>query len=167
MARSSRSRRVSDTRILSQNDAAILFVVICLGAGCVHTQAKRPNLTDVLRLETSIPATDLQSADKVRGRFFLRSIAATAIEICEIDSGVNVVAITDRGIFPLAGHGITSDAQPVCYELRPGEATEFSEEFTWSPTMGFEQLRGSIRVSARRGGDTVLITSDPVLVSHR
>src|SRR5262245_9190368 len=160
-------RRFSATSILNRNDVVRAIVVICVTTGCVHTQAKRPSLGDVLRLETSIPATDLQSANKVRGRFSLRNIASAAIELCEVDTGVTVVAITDRGAFPLVGHGVTSDAQPMCYELRPSEAKEFSEEFTWSPTMAFEQLKGSIRVSARRGGDTVLITSNPVLVGRR
>jgi hypothetical protein len=142
------------------------MLVICLVTGCVRPYATRPKLTDVLRLETSIRATDLQSATQVRGRFFLRNIAATAVQLCEVDSGVNVAAITDRGLFPLVGHGITTDAASVCYQLRPGEAKEFNEDFTWSPTVGFEQLQGSIRVSTR-AGDTVSIKSDPVLVSQR
>lgn len=105
----------------------------------------------------------------MRGRFFLRNIAATAVQLCEVDSGVTVAAITERGLFPLVGHGITSDAAPVCYQLRPGEAKEFNEEFTWSSTVGAERaegLQGSIRVSTR-GGDAVSIKSDPVLATPR
>src|SRR5262245_44896898 len=79
-------RRFSATSILNRNDVVRAIVVICVTTGCVHTPAKRPSLADVLRLETSIPATDLQSANKVRGRFFLRSIGATVIELCEVDS---------------------------------------------------------------------------------
>ena len=142
------------------------MIVISLVTGCVRPYATRPNLSDVLRLETSIRATDLQSATQVRGRFLLRNVAAIAVQLCEVDSGVTVAAITERGLFPLVGHGITTDAAPVCYQLRPGEAKEFNEEFTWSPTAGFEQLQGSIRVSTR-GGDTVSIKSDPVLASQR
>jgi hypothetical protein len=165
ITRSSRWCRLSATGILNRNDAALALVAICVTTGCVHTSATP--LRDVLKLEISIPATGLQSATKVRGRFSLRNIAASAIEVCEVDSGVNVVAITDRGTFPLVGHGVTFDAQQICYELRPGEMKEFSEEFTWTPTTALEQLRASIRVSGRRGGDPVLITSIRVSASQR
>ena len=145
------------------------MLVICLVTGCVRPSATRQSLTDVLRLETSIRPTDLQSATKVHGQFFLRNVVATAVQLCEVDSGVTVAAITERGPFPLVGHGISSDTAPMCYQLRPGEAKEFNEEFTWSSTVGAEraeQLQGSIRVSAR-GGDAVTIKSDPVLATPR
>jgi hypothetical protein len=57
----------------------------------------------------------------------------------------------------------------VCYQLRPGDAKEFIEEFTWSATLGgerAERVQGSIRVFAR-GGDTVSIKSEPVVASQR
>jgi hypothetical protein len=165
MSPTSRRSRFSVAAILARNGVGIGMLVICLVTGCVRPYATRPKLTDVLRLETSIRATDLQSATHVGGRFFLRNIAATAVELCEVDSGVTVAAITERGLFPLVGHGITTDAAPLCDHLRPGEAKEFNEEFTWSPTR-FEQLQGSIRVSTRRG-DTVSIKSDPVSASQR
>ena len=145
------------------------MLVLCLATGCVHPHATRQPLTDVLRLETSIRATDLQAATRVQGRFFLRNIAAAAVQLCEVDAGVTVAAITERGLFPLVGHGSTSDAAPVCYQLRPGEAKEFNEEFTWYSTVGAEraeQLQGSIRVSAR-GGDAVTIKSDAVWATRR
>jgi hypothetical protein len=123
-------------------------------------------LTEVLRLETSIRATDLQSATRVRGQFFLRNIAASPIELCEVDSRVSVAAITDRGLFPLVGHGITADAAPVCYHLRSGEAKEFTADFGWSPTAGFKQLQGFIRISSRRGSNPVSLRSEPIAVSQ-
>src|SRR5687768_4041114 len=138
---------------------------LCLATGCVRPYTTPPKLTDALRLEASIRPTDQQSVTEVRGRFFLRNIAASTIELCEVDSGVSVAAITDRGLFPLIGRGITSDAAPVCYRLRPGEAKEFTEDLKWSPTVGFTQLQGFIRISSRRGGDTVSLKSDPVSVT--
>lgn len=121
-------------------------------------------LTDALRLETTIRAADLQAATRVRGRFFLRNIGDSAIELCEVDAGVTVAAVTDRGLFPLVGHGIATDAAPACYHLRSGEAKEFTEDFDWNPTAGFKQLQGLIRISSRGGGNTVSLRSEPVLV---
>jgi hypothetical protein len=151
---------------LARTGFGIGMVVICLVTGCVRPSTTRPTLTEVLRLETGIRPTGLQSADTVRGRFFLRNIAATAVQLCGVDSGITVAAITERGLFPLVGHGITIGAPFVCYQLRPGEAKEFNEAFTWRSTVGAEQLRASIRVSTP-GGDSVLINSDPELATPR
>jgi hypothetical protein len=150
------------THIFNHNAAALALVVTM--TGCIHLQSKRPELSNVLKLDATFDAIYLQSVVTVRGLFLLRNIAAAAIELCEVDSGVNVVAITARGPFPLVGHGTTFDAQPVCYELRPGETKEFTEEFAWSRTTDLEKLQGSIRVSAWHGGDPVVITSSPVSV---
>jgi len=163
------SRLARRCRFSLQASSAMAWLGIlglCVATGCVRPYGRRPKLTDALRLETSIRPTDLQSATEVRGRFFLRNIAASAIELCEVDSGVSVAAITDRGLFPLIGHGMPSDAAPLCYRLRPSEAKEFTEYFKWSPTMGFTQLQGFIRISSRRGGDTASLKSDPVSVTQ-
>jgi hypothetical protein len=63
-------------------------------------------------------------------------------------------------------HGTTTGAALVCYQLRPGEAKEFNEAFTWRSTVGAEQLQASIRVSTP-GGDAVLIKSDPAVATPR
>jgi hypothetical protein len=73
---------------------AVLGILgICLATGCVRSPIPGATLDGALRLETSIRATDLQSATRVRGQFFLRNIADSAIELCELDAGVSVAAI--------------------------------------------------------------------------
>jgi hypothetical protein len=99
-----RVRRSASSGTLTRNGAMLGILGICLEAGCVRTVATRPKLADVLRLETSIRTADLQPSTLVHGRFFLRNVATTAIELCQIASGMEVAAITDRGRFPLVGH---------------------------------------------------------------
>lgn len=144
---------------LQSSKAPIEYLVID------HIDRPQSKLADVLRLETSIRPANVQSAGMVSARFSLRNISATAIELCENRPGVDVVAITARGNFPLIGHGATTDAAPKCYRLRTGEAKEFSEEFPWSPAAGFDQVQGWIEISSRRGGDTATIKSNPVAVN--
>jgi hypothetical protein len=70
MLRSWRGSRFSLANLLARTGLGIGMVVICLVTGCVRSSATRQTLTAVLRLETGIRPTDLQSADTVRGRFF-------------------------------------------------------------------------------------------------
>jgi hypothetical protein len=98
MSRSFRRSRCSVADILARKDARIGILVMCLVTASVRPYATRPTLSDALRLETSIRATDLQSATQVRGRFFLRNVAATAVQLCEVDCGVTVAALTQSEV---------------------------------------------------------------------
>ena len=89
----------------------------------------------VLRLETDLKPADLQEHAKVRARFFVRNVATNPDEFCQVDNGVTVVAINERGSFPLVLHGITLDAGPRCYKLASDQTTEFDEEFVWTQTI--------------------------------
>jgi hypothetical protein len=164
---------VSSRSVMLTTSMRLLRVLmVALTAGCVHPHLASPSLIEALRLETDLKPTDLRDGNRVRARFFVRNIASSPVEFCQVDNGVTVVAINERGSFPLVGHGITLDAGPRCYKLASDETTEYDEELFWTQTIArqsqdFKQLQGSIRVRSRNGVSSLTLTTEPVLVSAR
>jgi hypothetical protein len=146
----------------------MLVACVVLASACVlHRDGQRLSLHESLALELELGAIGWVLDDTSQLHFRLRNVGQKPVEICQIESGVTVVATIDGGgVLPLTGYGAVLDAG--CYRrgtLAPGAERAFDERVAIRADA--RSVWGLIRVATPNGDDTAAIRSKAIPVTTK
>jgi hypothetical protein len=123
----------------------VAVLIAGLALGCTHAHRSPMSLEQALRLDLALETIRSVSEEKVRVKSSLRNVSPAAVELCQLDGGVTIMAIVGERTVPLLGSGAVTDAP--CYNggmLPPGGTRMFDDEVPLWP--GTTAIRSSIRV---------------------